>query len=113
MGSILIVTRHTPLPWDDGAGAYLHDIARFLGHAGFRVDVLWLSPHDRLRSGKIWCLPAAFDPIVRLHLPGAIRCGRHYCFTDTVWDTVRARAIHQLRKLLAFIGLNLRRHSES
>ena len=33
MKKLLIVTRHTPLPWEDGAGAYLHDVARFLAQA--------------------------------------------------------------------------------
>ena len=104
MKSILFVTRHTPLPWEDGAGAYLHDLARFLAGRGFRVDVLWLAPPDQLRWQKWWRLPAAFDASVRLLLPGAVRCGRLYIFPAMIWYPFKARALHRLRQLLAAVG---------
>lgn len=104
MQSILIVTRHTPLPWDDGAGAYLHGLARFLAQHGFHVDVLWLAPPDELRWRKNWRLPDAFASSVRLHLPGAIRCGRHYFFPAMIWYPLKARALHLVRRWLAAAG---------
>lgn len=113
MRSLLIVTRHTPLPWDDGAGAYLHDLASFLARAGFRVELLWLAPHDDLRWRKIWKLPDAFDVSVRLHLSGAIRCGRHYLFPGMIWYPFQAQALHQIRRILAAIGLRVPRRRSS
>jgi len=105
MQKLLIVTRHTPLPWEDGAGAYLHDVARFLACAGFRVEMLWLAPHEHLLWQKWWRLPDAFDSSVRLRLPGAIRCGRHYFFPGMVWFPFKARALHRVRRLLEATGL--------
>lgn len=101
---LLIVTRHTPLPWEDGAGAYLHDLARHLAKHGFRVEVLWLAPHEHLRWRKYWRLPDAFDSSVRLTLPGAIRCGRHYFFPGMIWYPLKAKALHRASRLLAAIG---------
>jgi len=101
---LLIVTRHTPLPWEDGAGAYLHDLARFLAAHGFRVEVLWLAPHEHLRWQKHWRLPDAFDPSVRLVLAGSLRCGRHYFFPGVIWYPLKARALHRIRQLLGSAG---------
>jgi glycosyltransferase involved in cell wall biosynthesis len=101
---LLIVTRHTPLPWEDGAGAYLHDLARFLGAHRIRVDVLWLAPHDHLRWRKLWRLPAAFDSRVRLHLPGSVRIGRCYFFPAFVWLPFKARCLGSLRRVFTMCG---------
>src|SRR5476651_2294888 len=109
MQKLLIVTRHTPLPWEDGAGAYFHGLARFLAQAGFRVEVLWLAPHEHLRWQKIWRLPAAFDSSVRLLLPGTIRCGRRYVFFGMIWHPFKAGALHRVRQLLATVGIRVRR----
>jgi succinoglycan biosynthesis protein ExoO len=105
MSSVLFVTRHTPLPWEDGAGAYLHDVARFLAAHGCRVEVLWLAPPDHLRWQKWWRLPGAFDASVRLRLPGALRCGRLYLFPAMIWYPFKARALHRARRLLAALGV--------
>ncbi|AHF94639.1 hypothetical protein OPIT5_22480 [Opitutaceae bacterium TAV5] len=102
---LLIVTRHTPLPWEDGAGAYLHDLARYLATDGFRVHILWLAPHDRLRWKKIWRLPAPFARAVRLHLPGALRLGRRFVFLAVVWLPFKARALDRVRRALNTVGL--------
>jgi succinoglycan biosynthesis protein ExoO len=102
---VAIITRHTPLPWDDGAGSYLHDVAAFLASRGHRVDVLWLEPHEPIRWQRLWRLPAAFSPNVRLHLPGAWRCGRRYVFPRVIWLPLKARALHRLRRLLEALHL--------
>ncbi|MES2695360.1 MAG: glycosyltransferase [Verrucomicrobiota bacterium] len=104
MRSILIVTRHTPLPWDDGAGAYLHDIASYLARGGFRVQVLWLAPHDHIRWKKIWRRPDDFDRKIKLHLPGAIRLGSWYLFPAVLWLPFQARTKDRIKRLLAKLG---------
>lgn len=108
---LLIVTRHTPLPWEDGAGAYLHDLARFLATHGFRVEILWLAPHDHLRWQKCWRLPEAFDASVRLRLPGTIRLGRRYFFPGMVWYPWKARMLHRARQWLAVAGISVPRRA--
>ncbi|MBC8039944.1 MAG: hypothetical protein H7Y06_05325, partial [Opitutaceae bacterium] len=98
MQKLLIVTRHTPLPWEDGAGSYLHDLARFLAANRIRVDVLWLAPHDHMRWCKLWRLPKAFDSGVRLHLPDGFRFGRFYLFPAVVWLPFKARCLDWVRR---------------
>jgi len=96
---ILIVTRHTPLPWDDGAGAYLHGIAAHLATRNFDVHILWLEPHEPIRWSKRWTLPPAFSNGVRLHLAGAYRVGRSYFFPAVVWQPFKARFLHRVGNL--------------
>jgi glycosyltransferase involved in cell wall biosynthesis len=103
---LLIITRHTPLPWEDGSGSYLHDLARHLATRGFAVSILWLARHDHLRWQKLWHLPAAFSPAITLHLPGALRLGRRFFFPAVLWQPFRARALHALRRLLRPLGIN-------
>lgn len=108
---LLIVTRHTPLPWEDGAGAYLHDLARYLAAHGFRVEILWLAPHEHLRWQKSWRLPEAFDWSIRLLLPGTIRFGRRYFFPAMLWYPLKARALHRVRQGLAAVGFTAPRRA--
>lgn len=110
---LLIVTRHTPLPWEDGAGAYMHDLARFLAANFIRVDVLWLAPHDHLRWRKLWRLPKAFDSRVRLHLPDSLRIGRWYLFPAVVWLPFKARCLGWLRRALAVCGFSPPRRQQA
>jgi len=105
MPRLLIVTRHTPLPWEDGAGAYLHALARFLVAKGLRVDVLWLAPHEHLRWRFLWWRSRAFDPGVRLHLPDGIRLGRCHIFPAVVWLPFKARCLGLVRRCLEQTGL--------
>ena len=109
---LLVVTRHTPLPWEDGAGAYLHDLARFLAGHGFHVDVLWLAPHARMRWEKVWRLPQAFDAAVHLHLPGGFRWGRNYFFPAVIWLPFKARLLHRVRQLLRAVGIDVPRRGK-
>jgi glycosyltransferase involved in cell wall biosynthesis len=109
MQKLLIVTRHTPLPWEDGAGAYLHDLARFLAGHGFHVDILWLAPHPRLRWEKIWRLPAMFDDSVHLHLAEGFHVGRRYFFPNVIWLPFKARSLGRARRVLESVGVNLPR----
>lgn len=102
---VAIVTRHTPLPWDDGAGSYLHDLAAGLAARGFRVEVLWLEPHEPIRWQRVWRLPAAFSANVTLHLPGAWRIGRRYFFPLVIWLPWKARSLHLVRRSLEALRL--------
>ncbi|WP_438481989.1 glycosyltransferase [Oleiharenicola lentus] len=110
MNKLLIVTRHTPLPWEDGAGAYLHDIASFLASHGFRVEVLWLAPHEHIRWSKRWRLPDAFDAAVRLSFPEGLRFGRSFIFPAIVWLPLKANLLDRARRCLRAVGINPPRH---
>lgn len=105
--TILVLTRHTPLPWEDGAGAYVFDILAHLRDRGFRIHVAWLAPHDHLRWRGVWTLPADFARVARLHLPGALRLGRRQIFPSVYWLPFKARALHAIKRALTTLGLRV------
>jgi succinoglycan biosynthesis protein ExoO len=108
-GTILVLTRHTPLPWEDGAGAYLFDVLRFLHTQGFAIHVAWLAPHDHLRWQGVWALPADFARVVTLHTPAGWRFGRRQFYPSIYWLPFKARALHTAKRLLARVGLHVGR----
>lgn len=108
---ILVLTRHPPLPWEDGAGAYLFEVLQFLHARGFEIHVGWLAPHDHLRWQGVWRLPAAYATVVRLHTPGGWRLGRCQFYPDIYWLPFKARALHAAKRLLSRFGLHVRRHT--
>ena len=81
--TVLVFTRHTPFPWEDGSGAYLFDILRYLHAHGYAVHVAWLNPPAPLQRHAIFALPGSYARIVHLHLPGAVRIGRHLLIPGT------------------------------
>ena len=89
--TVLVLTRHTPFPWEDGPGAYLFDILRHLHACGYATHVAWIDPPDALRRHGSLTLPADFAHVVRLHLPGAFRVGRRLFFPGTCWRQARKR----------------------
>jgi len=88
--TVLVLTRHTPLPNEDGPGAYLFDILRHLRSQGFTVHVAWLAPHEHLRRQGLWSLPAEFARAFHLHVPGAVHIGRHQFFPGNCRLRLRA-----------------------
>lgn len=102
---LLVLTRHTPLPWEDGSGAYLFDILSYLSTHGFRVTIAWTRPHDHLRWKGRWAPPAALTRVARLRLPGAWSAGRWYCFPGVYWQPFEAQAKHRIKTVLQRFGL--------
>jgi succinoglycan biosynthesis protein ExoO len=78
--TVLVLTRHTPFPWEDGPGAYLFDILHHLHERGFSVHVGWIAPPESVHKRAVLSLPTSFARVVRLHLPGALRIGHHIVF---------------------------------
>ena len=92
--TVLVFTRHTPFPWEDGPGVYLFDILRHLHERGFSVHVGWIAPPESVNERAVLALPPPFARVVRLHLPGAVRIGRHLIFAHGCWRLAR----QQLRR---------------
>jgi succinoglycan biosynthesis protein ExoO len=105
MSRVVIVTRHTPLPWDDGAGAYLFDLVEHLSSHGYQVHLLWLQPHDSLRWQGIWKPNLRIRMACRLHMPGSIKIGPFYIFPNTFWLPFKARTLNRFKQFLQFLGL--------
>jgi len=99
--SLLVITRHTPLPWEDGAGAYLFDVMSACRNAGFTVHLAWLAPHQPLRWRGIWTLPKEFSSVVRLHVPGGRRFGRHIVFPIVCGHLIKKKISGLAARLLS------------
>ena len=110
---ILVITRHTPLPGDDGAGNYLFGLLSHLTEIGFRVRLLWLAPHgNMLRRG--WCvIPLHLKNGFELQLPGEVAIGRLRLFPNIFYLPWKARTFHFLKLVLTRIGLFPNREIQS
>lgn len=102
---LLLVTRHTPLSWEDGAGAYTHDLMTHAAEHGWEVHVLWLSPHPHIQWQGVWRLPEAWSPQIRLHAPGAWSFRRHLVFPAIYWQPRLARAKFRIKSALQALRL--------
>lgn len=105
---ILLFTRHTPLPFEDGAGAYLFDLVEYLALQGHQVHLAWLHPHEALKWQGVWRPSKRFRKACWLHLPGAIRLGGFQFFPAVYWLPFKARALNRMKFLLARFGLKRR-----
>jgi glycosyltransferase involved in cell wall biosynthesis len=103
--TLLIVTRHTPLPEEDGAGAYLSDLARYLAAAGWRVHLAWTEPHTRIAWAGLWLQPESLNSLTILHLPGALRFGPWHFFPNTYWAPLKARTLHTIKTVAQTLRL--------
>jgi glycosyltransferase involved in cell wall biosynthesis len=102
---ILVFTRHTPLPTDDGAGGYLFDILYFLREKGLQTDVLWFKPADELMRRGWYLVPTSIARAFTLHFPDAIRLGRLHFFPRRIYLPWKARMLHGLKVVLKSLGL--------
>lgn len=102
---ILVVTRHTPLPTDDGSGAYLTAVLSALNKAGYKVHLLWLQPHTEIQWKGIWQLPEDLFQIANYKLAGSIRIGRYHIFPGTYWYPLKARFLNRIKHVLKYFFL--------
>lgn len=109
---ILVVTRHTPFASEDGAGAYLSDLLRYLSKNGYLIDVLWLKPHEHIRWQGLWTVPEELASFAALHLDGAWTFGRKRIFLSVFLQPRLARAKHRIKTILQSLKL-WRKHAPS
>jgi glycosyltransferase involved in cell wall biosynthesis len=102
---LLVITRHTPLPWEDGAGAYLFDLLAYLSAHGFDVTIAWTQPHDHLRWRGWWKLPSTFTQVAHLRAPGAWSVAGSLFFPAVYWQPFVARSKHAIKTMLSRFGL--------
>lgn len=106
---LLVVTRHCPLPENDGAGAYLFDLLAYLKSAGAQIDVLWLQPDSSAFRNGWLIVPRRFNRVARLHYPNAFRFFRLRIFPAIWWLPLKARALNLVKKALCTVPLFRRR----
>lgn len=105
---ILVVTRHTPLPSDDGAGAYLTEILRSLKLAGYQIELLWLQPHSKIIWQGLWRLPNEIRGLAIYRLSGAIKFASFHFFPGIYWYPLKARLLHGIKKIFHFLSLSMK-----
>lgn len=106
---LLVVTRHSPLPENDGAGAYLFDLLSYLRRKQTRIDLLWLEPNSALYRTGWWWVPRHVHAVARLHLPGALAFHRLRVFPAVWWLPFKARALHRAKSVLRVLPFFRRR----
>ncbi len=72
---LLVVTRHSPLPENDGAGAYLFDLLSYLARHGVEIEIAWVHSEDKLRKKKWWKVPARIRRVAHLTIIGSLAIG--------------------------------------
>lgn len=94
---LLVITRHSPLPENDGAGAYLHDILAYLARHGVDIEVAWFQPPGAWIARGWHRLPRELHRMYALRLPGALALGR---WRFLRWGAWQARLFHAVKSLL-------------
>jgi GT2 family glycosyltransferase/glycosyltransferase involved in cell wall biosynthesis len=102
---LLVLTRHTPLPGEDGAGSYLFGLLSYLRKQGFSIRVIWFQPHDHWTQ-RGWCVvPAHLAETLDLHLPGQIALGRWRFFPKVYLLPWKARLLDRIKRVLVWLGV--------
>lgn len=75
----LLVTRHSPRPQNDGAGAFLHEMLSFLTAHGVRCHVAWLDQPEEVARTWRWRTPPDLAAVCRVHFRRSVAVnGTHY-----------------------------------
>lgn len=94
---LLVLTRHSPLPWTDGAGAYLWDLLHYFRQRGVSIQVAWTMGHDEWpRQNRVW-LPESLAAVAQFRFPSVLSVGRWHWFT---WGGFKAVWLHRAKSLL-------------
>jgi succinoglycan biosynthesis protein ExoO len=90
----LFVTRHSPLPHNDGAGALLHEMMGFLTDRGVRCHVAWLDQPDDVAGSWSWRPPAELSSVCRVHFRRSVHfAGTHFFPERLPWGGRTARRL--------------------
>lgn len=99
---VLVVTRHSPLPDNDGAGAYLFDLLKYLADRGARVQIVWVATEGHLVRKGYWRVPSRVSAVADLHIIGSLAVGPYRFFW---WGPLEAQILGALKKVLLRLGL--------
>ncbi len=94
---LLVVTRHCPLPENDGAGAYLFDLLSHLAAHGVNIRVVWVQAESRFVKQGSWRVPARFRRVAHLEVIGSLAVGPYRLFW---WGPFKARVLGLIKSVL-------------
>lgn len=108
---VLIVTKHTPLEWEDGAGAYLRSIADAICGKDFQVRILWLKPHEHIKWAGFWRPAQLKRHKATLKIKDAWSVLGGYFFPLVYYLPFKARFLHRLKQFIQFFGFSINRRA--
>ncbi len=85
---LLVATRHSPLPENDGSGAYLFDLLSYLRSQGVDIEIAWLQSDDALARQNWWRVPDRINRVAHLSIIGCLAIGPWRYFH---WGHLKAR----------------------
>ena len=102
---LLVVTRISPIPGEQGSAAYLLDILNFLAKKGFHIRICWTGHNDFMIKHGWYIIPATFTKVFKLIIPGQLAIGRLRILPRKWLLPLKARLLYRLKKLLTGLGL--------
>jgi glycosyltransferase involved in cell wall biosynthesis len=99
---LLVVTRHSPLPENDGAGAYLFDLLSHLAAQGAEIEVAWVKVEGELINKKWWRVPSRYNRVARLTIISTLAVGPYRYFR---WGAVKARFLGVVKRSLQAVRI--------
>ena len=106
-----MVTKHTPLEWEDGAGAYLRSIAEAISGEDFQVQILWLKPHEHIKWAGFWRPAQLKRHQAALKIKDAWSVAGGYLFPLVFYLPFKARCLHRLKQIMQFFGFSIKRRT--
>lgn len=102
---LLVVTRHSPFPQTDGAGAYLFDILSYLAKRGWEIEVAWLFADGAVTRRGWWVVPKPFTETARLRVIGNYAVASMLIFPAIPWLPFKAKTFHFIKSGFQKTGL--------
>lgn len=99
---LLVVTRHSPLPENDGAGAYLFDLLSYLASRGARIEVAWVHAEGAFVRRGWWRVPSRLSRVFDLRIIGSLAVGPYRFFW---WGPYKARVFSAIKTILIQLRL--------
>ncbi len=91
---LLVATRHSPLPENDGSGAYLFDLLSYLRSQGVDIEIAWLAVDEHHSRLDWWRVPDRMSRVAHLSIIGCLAIGPWRYFH---WGRLKARLGSWLR----------------
>jgi glycosyltransferase involved in cell wall biosynthesis len=94
---LLVVTRHSPLPENDGAGAYLFDLLSYLRQHDVEIEVAWVKAEGLFVLRGWWLVPRALARVADIRVIGSLPVGPLRFFW---WGPLEAMILNAIKTAL-------------
>src|SRR5690349_8293280 len=94
---LLVITRHSPLPENDGAGAYLFDMLSYLRDHDVEIEVTWVKAEGLFVVRGWWLVPRHVARVADIRVIGSLPVGPFRLFW---WGPLEAMILNAIKKTL-------------